>query len=288
MQPHSTKATPALVGERPVTRIVLPTVNGMPHDRTTTLGVRLAEAWGAEIEFVHVTSSIASVDPMLDHLAEQIGSTHPGIEVHATHLYGDDPAVAVSGHVGAGALVVMSTEHIDAWRMKNSVAERLLDRIGVPVILIGPNVSVTRIRERGLNGEIVLAVDGSAAAEAGVAPALELAKTVGHRLWLVRVVPDPKPGDPTHPEIAGRLQTLAEAGSAEIATRWEVIQDNDPVDALETLAARRDAAVVVVSRRRRTDAARPSMASITAGLTSTAARPILVLSAPEIPAVEAG
>ncbi len=288
MQPHSTAAAPALDAGRPITRIVLPSIDGMLHDRTTTLGVRLAEAWGTDLELVHVTSSIASVDPVLDHLAEQAQSVHPDIDVQATHLYGDDPAAAVADHVGSGALVIMATEHIDAWRIKDSVAERLLDRIGVPVLLIGPNVTVARIRERGLDGEVVLGVDGSAAAEAGIAPALALAKAVGHRLWLARIVPDPQPGDPFHPEISSRLQALAEEGSHEIATRWEVIQHNDPVDALETLARRRDAAVLVVSRRRRTNSDRPSMASTAAGLVAMAARPVLVVSAPKIPAVEAG
>lgn len=288
MQPHSTKAAPALDAGRPITRIVMPSIDGMLHDRTTTLGVRLAEAWGAEVELVHVTSSIASVDPVLDHLAEQVRSVHPGLDVHATHLYGDDPASAVADHVGAGALVIMATEHIDAWRVKDSVAEKLLDRIGGPVVLIGPNVSISRIREIGLDGEVVLGVDGSAAAEAGVEPALALAKAVGHRLWLARVVPDPEPGDPLHPEISTRLQNLAEEGSHEIATRWEVIQHNDPVDALETLAERRNAAVLVVSRRRRSNSDRPSMASTAAGLVATSARPVLILSAPKVPAVEAG
>lgn len=288
MQPHSTSAAPALDDGRPITRIVLPSIAGMLHDRTTTLGVRLAEAWGTDVELVHVSSSIASADPELHHLAEQAKSVHPDLDVHATHLYGDDPAAAIADHVGAGALVVMSTEHIDAWRIKDSVAERLLDRIGGPVLLIGPGVTITRIREQGLDGEVVLGVDGSAAAEAGIAPALALAKAVGHRLWLARVVPEPKPGDPFHPEISSRLQTLAEEGSHEIATRWEVIQHNDPVDALETLAERRDAAVLVVSRRRRTNSDRQSMASTTAGLVATAARPVLVVSAPKIPAVEAG
>ncbi len=288
MQPHSTTTAPALDGDRPITRIVLPSVSGMPYDRTTMLGVRVAESWGCDVELVHVTSSIASVDPMLDHHADQVATTHPELEVHATHLYGDDPATAIADHVGPGALVVMSTDHMDAWRVKDSVAERMLDRIGGPVLLLGPNVTAARMRTGGIDGEVVLGVDGSAAAEAGVAPALALAKALGHRLWLVRVVPDPKPGDPAHPEIAARLQSLAEAGSDEVATRWEVIQHNDPAGALDAFATRRDAAVVVISRRRRSDDARPSMASTAAGLVARAACPVLVLSAPEVPAVEAG
>lgn len=288
MQSHSIKTGPTLDGGRSVTRIVLPSVNGMLHDRTTTLGLQMAEAWGAAVELVHVTSSIASVDPVLDHLADQVTSSHPELEVRAAHLYGDDPAAAIADHVGPGSLVAMSTEHMDAWRIKDSVAERLLDRIGGPVLLIGPNVTLAQLRERGIAGEIVLGVDGSAAAEAGIGPALALATSVGYRLWLTRIVPDPEPGDPLHPEIAKRLQTLADEASHEIATRWEIIQHNDPVDALENLADRRDAAVLVVSRRGRTNADRPSMASTTAGLVATAARPVLVLTAPDVPAVEAG
>ena len=44
----------------------------------------------------------------------------------------------------------------------------------------------------------------------------------------------------------------------------------------------------LVSRRRRSNSDRLSMASTAAGLVATAARPVLVLSAPKVPAVEAG
>lgn len=288
MRPNSTVTAPELDAGRRITRVVVPSVNGMLHDRTTTLGASIAEAWSSELELVHVTSSIASVDAELAHLAEQVETAHPDLEVRATHLYGDDPASAIADHIGPGALVLMATEHIDAWRIKDSVAERLLDRVGGPVLLLGPNVTMAGVRERGIDGEIVVGVDGSAAAETGISPALALAKAVGRRLWLARVVSDPEPGDPPHPEVAKQLQALADSCNDEIATRWEVVQSNDPVHALEAFADRRDAAVVVISRRRRSSPERPSMASTAAGLVATAARPVLVLHASDVPAVEAG
>ncbi len=288
MRPNSAATAPELDAGRPITRIVLPSAGGRLHDRPTTLGLQLAEAWGTEVELVHVTPSIASADAELAHLAEQVETSHPQLDIRASHLHGDDPAAAIVDHTGPGSLVVLATEHMDAWRIKDSVAERLLDRVGGPVMLIGPNVTVARLREQGIDGEIVVAFDGSAAAEAAIAPARALARSVGHRLWLTRVVPDPEPGDSPHPEVALHLQRLAERFSDDVTIRWEIVQHNDPVDALEVFADRRDAAVLVTSRRRRTSPNRSSMASVTAGLVATAARPVLALAAPEVPAVDAG
>ena len=288
MRPNPTATAPALDDGRPIRRLVIPSVEGSLHDHTTLLGVLLGEAWGVPVELVHVTPSIASDDPELEDLARQLQSHHPDLEVGATHLYGDDPAVAIADHVTAGSLVVMSTDHIDAWRIKGSVAEALLDRVGAPVLLLGPHVTLEHLRTTGLNGEVVVGVDGSAAAEAGVGPAVALATSIGQRLWLVQVMSEDEPSERFHPEVGRRLQELAEGSDDETTTRWEVILDNDPVDALHAFATRREASFLVVTRRARTSTDRRSMASIAAGVAAVATRPVLVLTAPEVPAVGDG
>ncbi len=281
-------AAPTLDGNRPVTRLVLPTVDGALHDHSTLLGALLAERWGVPIDLVHVTSSIASADESLAHLAELLHDHHPAVEIRPVHLYGDDPAVAIAGHVGPGDLVIMATENIDAWRVKGSTAEALLDRVGGPVLLIGPNVTLQHLRERGIEGEVIVGVDGSAAAEAGVPTALAFAASLDHGMWLIRVTAEPEPGDPLHPEMGRALQRLAEACDSKSFTRWEIVHGNDTARTLEAVADRHDAAFLVVSRRPRSSPDRRSMASVAAGLVALAHRPVLVLTAPPVAAVGPG
>lgn len=288
MQSNPTATAPAFEPGRPVNELVVPVVAGSLHDRIMPLAALLAEAWDLPIRLVHVSPSISSVDVDLESVLVGMRSWYPRFDIRSKHLYGDDPAKAIADHASPRTLVLMSTEHIDKWSFKDSVAEAVVERVGMPVLLVGPHVTKDRLRERRLDGEVVVGVDGSAAAEAGVGPAVALAKALGHRLWLVRVMPEPGDEEPTfHPEVGRYLQELAEKCDTEIGTRWEVIQGNDPVEVLEGFAARRDASFLVAATRGRASTERHSMASITAGLAAAAARPVLVVASPEVPSIGA-
>lgn len=286
MQAESAPTVPCLTNDRPVDELLLPVVAESLHDRAVPLVAALAAAWQLPVRLVHVTDSISSVDDDLAAVAEGFHSWYPSIELAVEHVYGDDPARAIASEVRAQTLPVVATDHIDRWRFKQSVAEALVEEAGVPVLLVGPNVTKAMVRSGPLDGEIVVGLDGSAEAEAAVAPAIGLARSNGHRVWLVTVVPQPSPEEVASTANPGRyLQQLAERFDPEVEVRWEVIQGNDPVAAIESFAERRNARFVVVSAKGRDNPSHHAMASITSGLASVAARPVVVVKAARTPTI---
>ncbi len=279
---------PAFEQGRTISELVVPVVIESAHDRVFPLVGLLAEAWRLPIRLIHVTASLSSVDVDLESVRRELQAWYPHFDIRAEHLTGDDPGRTIADEVGATALLVVSTDHIDAWAVKGSIAESAVDRVGVPVLLLGKHVTKTSVRDRKLDGEVVVGLDGSATAEAGFDAALALAKAIGTRLWLVQVVPEPLEADVHRPDLPGYLQRLAEEHSGEVDIRWEIIQSNDPVTAIESFAERRDAAFLVAATRDRASTQRHTMASIASGLAGTAHRPVLVLKVPDVPTIEAG
>lgn len=279
---------PAFEPGRTIAELVVPVVADPGHDRVFPLVGLLAEAWQLPIRLVHVTTSISSIDVDLQAVLEEMRAWHPHFDITAEHLTGDDPGRAIADDIGPTSLLVVSSDHVDAWAVKGSVAESVVDRVGVPVLLIGRHVTKASVRDRKLDGEVVVGLDGSATAEAGFDAAVALAKAVGSRLWLVQVVPEPQEGDEHRPDLPGYLQRLAEEHADEVEVRWEIVQSNDPVSAIESFARRRDAAFLVAATRDRASTQRHTMASIAAGLAGTAERPVLVLKVPDVSEIVAG
>ena len=231
----------------------------------------LAETWNLPVRLLHVTGSISSDDPKLAEAATEARNAWPDLTFETEHLYGDDPAATIAEAVGAHSLPVLSTEHADAWSFKSSVAEALVERVGVPLVLVGPQASQPK------PGDVVVALDGSPLADVAVETAATLAGALGRNLSMVRVVPQATPDEELHPEFGLDLQRRADGLDPALAPRWEVIHSNDPVHAIDGFAERVEASFVVAAARGRTDESRSSMSSITMGLVATAARPVLVV-----------
>lgn len=276
------RMAPTLESGKPITELVVPVVADSLHDRVVPLAAELASMWHVPICLVRVTASIATEDAELDDVLKGMHSWYPDLELSARHLYGDNPAAAIADYVTSEMLVVMATDHIDAWKSDDSVAEDLIGRLGGPIVVVGPNVTKTELRERGADGEVVVGLDGSAGAEAGVGPGAALAKSIGHALWLVRVVPEPVAGEPVHhPEVAARLQQLADEYNPDVMTRWEVVQDDDPVAGIEGFASRRTVSfLVTATHAHRGDDG--GARSVTGALAATAHHPLLVVTAPQV------
>ncbi len=272
---------PAIELDRTVTEIVVPVGGGATHDRAMPVAAWLSELWQVPIRLIHVSDSISSADPDLDEVVDAIRSWHPELPIEPRHVYGDDPAVAIAGALEAHSLAVLSTEHADGWSFKDSVAEAVVDSAGLPVILVGPEAKTVN---RG--GDVVVGIDGSAAAQAALAPAVELAKGLGRQLWLVQVMPEPEPGDAElHPEVGLRLQELVDGLDPVVGARWEIIHGNDPVASIGSFAARHEVSFLVAGMRSRSDETRTSMCSITMGLVSKATSPVLVIRSEPTPVI---
>ncbi len=289
MQQKPKARSPILSEGRAVEEVLLPVVQGSLHRRALPLAAAMAHEWQLPIRLIHVSQSIDSTDPELDAVLEGIRSWYPTIEVRSEHIYGSDPVKAIAGELLPHSLPVMATDHIDKWRFKYSVAEALITEAGGPVVLVGPNVTKADVRHGPLDGEIVVGLDGSIAAESALEPAVGLAKAMQHQLWLVHVAPRPAAGTAaSSPNPGAYLQEVAQRYGSEVTVRWEVIHSNDPVEAIAGFAERRDARFIVASAGGRTDTTHHSMASISSGLVSVAARPVMVLKSPETPTLGGG
>lgn len=283
MTRHPTPTAPALAEGQTISELVVPVVDDALHDRVIPLAGMLADAWALPIRLVHVATPAAPTDD-LDSLRADLQTWFPTIDIGATRLAGDDVDEAIASHLPASALLVLSTDHLDTEHVE-TVAGALLDRLELPVLLAGTHVTKAQLRDRELEGDVVVGVDGSAVAETGVDAAVALAKAVGHRLWLVQVVPEPAGDARSAPPDTRYLQRLAERHSAEIGTRWEVVHGDDPVRALEAFAARHDAGFLVAATHGRITTQRTTLVSTAAGLIARAERPVLVLRVPDAPAI---
>lgn len=287
MQRQPALAPPTFDAAGAIVELVVPVTVGALDDRVATLVGLLAEAWSLPARLINVASPDTTPDVDLDGLLANLRARYPELQVRAEYLSGDDPAEAIAAHIGPTALTVMSTDHIDAWPVEGSVAESVVERAGLPILLVGSHVTKAGLRNRQLDGDIVVGVDGSATAETGVDAAVALARALGHRLWLIQIVPPPEIGE-HRPQQTGYLQRLAERHSEEIGTRWEVIQSDDAVAAIEEFATRRDASFLVVGTHGRISTQRRTIASFTSDLAGRSQRPVLVLRVPDVPAIEAG
>lgn len=280
-----TVSAPAFEAGRTVTHVVLPAAATHLHERGAPYASALAEIWQVPLRLVHVSDSVATKDEQLEAVVSNLRHRRPGLTIEGVHVYGEDVAAALADSIDPHAFVLMTTEHADEWRIKGSVAEAVLNRIGAPLLLLGPNA-----KEVMLTGEIVVGVDGSYASEAAMGHAVTLAKAFGvrTRVWLIQVVPMPEPGDEVHhPEIADYLQRKAEElTDHDVDVRWEVIQSNDPVRSLADFAQRRRASFVVVGARSRTDVTRTTMGSVTMGLVQTVPQAVLAVRSPELDQLE--
>lgn len=287
MQRQPALSSPTFDAAGAIVELVVPVVADALNDRVIPLVVLLAEAWDLPVRLVHVAGPNTPPGVDLDDLLASVRSWYPDLQIRAEQLSADDPAEGIAANIGPTALTVMSTDHIDAWPVDGSVAESMVERAGLPVLLVGKHVTKAGLRDRRLHGDIVVGVDGSATAESGVDAAVALARALGQRLWLIQIVPPPEVGE-HRPSPTGYLQRLAERHSEEIGTRWEVIQSEDAVTTIEDFAARRDASFLVVGTHGRLSTQRRTISSFASELAGRSQRPVLVLRAPDVPAIEAG
>lgn len=266
-------SAPSFEYGRTVTHIALPAKALHLHERCAPFASEIAAQWGVPLRLIHVSDALVGSDPGLDAVVANLHHRSPTLAIEAVNVFGSDVARALTDAIDPHAFVVMTTEHADAWRFKGSVAESVAGHAGAPVLLIGPNVQI-----QTTTGEIVVAVDGSLASEAALDRAILLSEAFSSRsrIWMVRVVPRPsdEPGG-HHGDVARELQAKAESSMAGVDVRWEIIQSNDPIEAISAFAARRRASFIVTGMRSRNDMRRKTMGSVTMGLVHRAIQPVM-------------
>jgi nucleotide-binding universal stress UspA family protein len=244
----------------------LPIAAGIAAQMPTRI-VLLCSRLGAELEDPEGYLSAAA-------LAWNISDAEPLV------VY-DRPAAAAIEFVHEDyddAIVVMSTHGRGGVRraLLGSVAEAVLQRAVTPMVLVGPQADVQAWKP----GPIIVGLDASAAGEAILEAATEMAVHLNQQMWLVQVV---QPGLET-PESDGaavesayvehHAQPLLDAG---LDAAWEVLHADAPAHALNAFARSRHASLIAVSTHGRTGVQRAIFGSVAQDVVRDAPCPVLIV-----------
>jgi len=235
-----------------VERIVVPLTLDHRYDRGVSVAASLAERFGLPMLFVCVDLGAGdSIDldrrALMDAACGAFVAAHPSIVVDDLVLTAiDDPAVALADHLESQDLVILATEAMEG--PAGSFAQHLVGNSSSPVLMFGPAAAVG-----DLEGDVVVAVDGSVLAERSIPAAFGFAAALGSNVRLMEVVPR---------AVSEHVRRLRERGERvsenayirDLAARlddtrvsWMVIHHDDPAVALSEAARQADAAMIVMS-----------------------------------------
>ena len=150
-----------------------------------------------------------------------------------------------------------------------SVADAVVRRSPVPVLLVGPDVEpIERYRR------LVVALDGSELAERAGAVAVELADRTATDVALLEVIADePVPADVAETAYLARYA----AGLPDPPGRYDVVRSDRPGQAILDATAGADDVVVVMGTHGRTALRRLVMGSVAHHVVQRATAPVLVV-----------
>lgn len=274
---------PSLFDGRPVTELLVPVVADRRYERGVGLALEWAERWHVPVMLVHVGPVPADGPSGASEMAMELRHAHPELEIEGLTFDHVDVAAGLRSVASAGSLIVLTSDRASQWVGPDSVAERLTQRSTDPLLLIGPHCQSLR-----LDGPIVVALDGTPLAEAGIAPALAAAACSDVGVHVVSVIPTATVEHIEHLKARGErvsesayLRSVVERLSETKGTlHWEIIHGEDPVDELALFAQRRDAAMIVATSHAGTGLGRHLFGSTTMGLVERADTPVLVIKPP--------
>ena len=273
---------------------------------------RFATAFGAKVMLLHVLergaptavhgarhlSEPGEATAYLEDIAGRLRAAGVSVEYHTHEVREGDVARSVVSHAGEEStdLIVLCTH--GSGRMRDlifgSIAQQVLQRGSTPVLLVRPSIdgSAPAFEPR----TVLVPLDSTAAAEAALEPAAELARAFGASLHLVMVVAtqetirgDRIPAatllpsatraalDLEHQDAAGYLEELAERlRAANLNVTIEVRRGNT-ASALADEAAEPGVGLVVLATHGRAGVQAIWSGSVAAGLLARTRAPVLLL-----------
>ncbi len=203
-------------------------------------------------------------------------------------------ALEVDAHRAVADLVVMTTHGrggiARAWL--GSVADGIVRRLNVPVLLVRPGMDAPRPCDEPCFKRIVVPLDGSRLAESVLEPAVDFARLMDARLTLLQVLPPPYIFDTveTHaaPHTSGYARMREDAGAylaritGELAGRGvqataQVLVDPRPAHAIGRFAQESHGELIALATHGRGGATRLLLGSVADKVVRTAPVPVLVL-----------
>jgi nucleotide-binding universal stress UspA family protein len=265
----------------PIGRIVVPITLDHRYDRGAAAAATLAARFGLPIRLVSIDLGTGdTVDltraEVIHAARDALLAGNPGLTVE-DHLLAAvrDPAVALAAELAADDLVVLATGAMEG--PAGSFAQQLTASTTGPVVMLGPEAALEH-----LDGDLVVAVDGSVLAERAIPGALGLATALGVHVRLVQAVA---------PTIRAHVERLKEQGLRvseyayirDLADRlddprvsWEVIHADDPAYALTNEARRIGASAIAMSTHAHTGFVAQVFGSVTMATVRYARCPVLV------------
>jgi len=213
-------------------------------------GDALLPGWLQELadttDAARVETVVAEANEPVDELVALL-STHP------------DPVVVMTTH-GRGVLGSAAL---------GGVAQQIVHAVTVPLVMVGRACASSR----SWAGPVLVCHDGSTAADAALAPAVTWADALGLPLALVHVF---------HPLDVATAEAPTEAVQGAIdalgpGTVTHVVRNYRPADAIQELAHRLGASLVVMSTHGRTGFARIALGSVAMDVVRNSECPVLVV-----------
>ncbi|MBI4506345.1 MAG: universal stress protein [Chloroflexi bacterium] len=223
------------------------------------------------------------------HLAEH------GLAIETAVPYAPAPdGILVEAGLRRADLIVMSTHGrsgLGRW-VYGSVAEAVLRKSPVPVLLVQPTATVETLLTRELRPALLVPLDGSRFAEAALPHAIALARALGGRIVLVRVHVPPRavpelalvaPGVDEEADQQGRL--AAETYLAEVVERLRrerlrpqaVLQTGPAAEGILEGARAARAGVIVMATHGRTGLERLLFGSVATEVLHRSVLPLLLV-----------
>ncbi len=228
------------------------------------------QAGAALVGVIARPGGVSGPDEYLDEAAARAG-----VEFARTHVYRD--RLAASALITAAAAepdaVVSMTTHARrgvAQAIFGSVAEEVIRRTEVPLVLGGPAFDVQAAAKVDRYDELLVCLDGSPAAAEVLPRAAAFAASIGVRVTVVAVLGD---GAATPDWAAAAVQVFTDAG----LTAGFTALTGDPADAIVALAAQLPDALLGMTTHGRSGMARVSVGSVTMEVVRHAPCPVFVV-----------
>jgi len=235
-----------------------------------TAAVVARQADAALVGVIARPGGVSGPDEYLDEAAARAGASFA-----RSHVYRD--RLAASALVGAAqdepdAVVVMTTHARRglAQAIFGSVAEEVIRRTEVPLVLGGPAFDVQAASRVERYDELLVCLDGSPAAAEVLPRAASFAASLGVSVTVVAVLDE---GEATPEWVAPACAVFAAAG---VDAGFTALTGN-PADAIVVLAASRPNAMLGLTTHGRSGMARVSVGSVTMEVVRHAPCPVFVV-----------
>lgn len=178
-------------------RILVPIEGSARDAEALAMASHIARQLAAEILLIHVAPILfemkeaIAAEQRLDRYAQTLRAE--GIEAHFVMEYGEPSVeIAEAGDAHRAEMIILAPEHRTLLHrvLDPRVSAGLLSRSAVPLFIL-PDVTPAQSPAELLSepdAAVIVALDGSANAEAALPVAIRLARAYARRLLLVRVV----------------------------------------------------------------------------------------------------